>query len=226
MLVKDWMNEEFVTIESDESMSTATRLLKGKNIKLLPVMKKNKMVGIVTDRDLKRASASDATTLEVHELLYLLTKIKVKRLMSKPPITVPADYTIEETAQVLMKNEISGVPVVDSKNEIAGVITQSDIFRALIGLTGINKRGVLFAFQVENQPGAIKKLTDIIQEYGGRMASILSSYEDIIKNTRKAYIRIYGVDRTKLDSLLERLRENSKILYVIDHRENNRKIFS
>ena len=115
MIVKDWMNKKIVTIDAEDSMSSAIRLLKEKNIKLLPVMKKTKMVGIVTDRDLKQVSTSEANTLEIHELLYLLTKIKVKSLMSKPPITIPVDFTIEETAQVLLKNDVSGVPVVRSK---------------------------------------------------------------------------------------------------------------
>jgi acetoin utilization protein AcuB len=226
MLVRDWMQREVVTIDDKDSMNSAAKLMKENNIKILPVMKKNKLVGIVTDRDLKRASASDATTLEIHELLYLLTSISVKSLMSKPPITVPADYTIEETAQVLLKNKISGVPVVGPKGEIIGIITQSDIFRALIELTGIDKRGILFAFQVENQLRSITNLIDIIQDYGGRIVSISSSYEDIIKNTRKAYIRLYDIDRGMLDILLERLSEKAKILYMIDYRENNRKIFS
>jgi len=226
MIVKDWMHKGVVTIDAKDSMSSATKLMKENSIEILPVMKKNKLVGIVTDRDLKRASASDATTLEIHELFFLLTKVKVKDLMSVPPITVPADYTIEETAQVLLKHKISGVPVVGPKGEIVGIITQSDIFKALIEMTGIDKKGVLIAFEMKNQPGSIKELTDIIQDYGGRMVSILSSYEDIVKNTRKAYIRIYAIDRGMLDILLDRLSEKAKILYMIDHRKNIRKIFA
>jgi acetoin utilization protein AcuB len=225
MLVKDWMSREVITIDAKDSMHSATRLMKKNNIKLLPVIKRNKLVGVVTDRDLKRASASDATTLEIHELTYLLTKIKAKSLMSAPPITVPADYTIEETAQVLLKNKISGVPVVGAKGEVIGIITQSDIFRVLIQLTGIDKKGILIAFEVKNQPGSIKALSDIIQNFGGRTLSILSSYEDIINNTRKAYIRLYAVDRGILNILMERLSEKAKILYMIDHRGNSRKIF-
>lgn len=226
MLVKDWMDKKVVTVDAEESMTTATELLKANNTQLLPVLRHGKMVGVVTDRDLKRASASDATTLEIHELLYLLTKIKVKILMSTPPITVPDDYTIEEMAQVLMQNKISGVPVVNAEDKIVGLITQADIFRSLIGLTGVNKRGVLFAFTVDNQPGSIQNLLNIMRDYGGRIASILSSYEDVLNNSRKAYIRTYGIDRTRIKSLQERLSEKAKILYMIDHRENNRKLFS
>ena len=78
MLVKNWMSKNVVVIDVNDSMQDAMRLLKEHRIRMLPVLKKNRLVGIVTDRDLKKASASDATTLEIHELLYLLTKIKVK----------------------------------------------------------------------------------------------------------------------------------------------------
>ena len=113
MLVKDWMSRPVVTVDENNSMQTATLLLKKHEIRMLPVMKNNKLTGIITDRDLKKASASEATTLEIHELLYILTKIKVKDIMTKDPITVPVDYTVEETAEVLLKRKISGVPVLD-----------------------------------------------------------------------------------------------------------------
>ena len=87
---------------------------------MLPVMKKGKLVGVVTDRDLKEASASDATTLEVHELLYLISKIKVKDIMSKDVFTVPDDYTVEEAAQLMLNHKISGMPAVNKNGELCG----------------------------------------------------------------------------------------------------------
>ena len=82
MLVKNWMSKPAITIDIDAFMNDAIKLLKNHNIKMLPVMEKGRLVGIVTDRDLKRASASDATTLEIHELLYLISKIKIKEIMT------------------------------------------------------------------------------------------------------------------------------------------------
>jgi acetoin utilization protein AcuB len=81
MLVKNWMSKTIITINIDDSMQDAIKLLKENKIRMLPVLKKGKLMGIVTDRDLKRASASDATTLDVHELLYLISKVKVKDIM-------------------------------------------------------------------------------------------------------------------------------------------------
>ena len=169
MLVKNWMSKNVITIDVNDSMQDAMRILKKNGIRMLPVMRKGKLVGIVTDRDLKKASASDATTLDVHELLYLLTKIKVKDIMTRDPITVPPDYTVEETARVLLDNKISGAPVVDQKGKVIGTITQTDIFKVLIALTGIGQGGIQFGFQVEDRPGSIKEVADVIREFGGRM---------------------------------------------------------
>ena len=153
MLVKNWMSKNVITIDVNDSMQDAMKLLKENDIRMLPVMKKAKLVGIVTDRDLKKASASDATSLEIHELLYLLMKIKAKDIMTKDVITVPPDYTVEETAQVLEKKRISGAPVVDADGQLVGTITQTDLFRVLISLTGVGNGGIQFGFQVEDRPG-------------------------------------------------------------------------
>jgi acetoin utilization protein AcuB len=183
MLVKYWMSKNVITVDAEDSMDTATRLMKENKIKMLPVLKKGHLVGVITDRDLKRASASDATSLEIHELLYLLTRIKIKTIMSENPVTVADDYTVEETAEVLLRNKISGAPVVDQKGKVVGAITQSDIFRALISLTGVGKQGIQFAFQIDDRPGSIKELADIIRACGGRMTSILSSYDGTPEGT-------------------------------------------
>jgi acetoin utilization protein AcuB len=219
------MSKNVVTINEDDSMQDAMKIMKQHSIRMLPVLKNDALVGVVTDRDLKRASASDATTLDVHELLYLISKIKVKNIMTKNPIAVSPDLTVEETAEVLLNNKISGVPVVDDKAKVVGAITQTDLFRVLIALTGVGKRGIQFAFQIEDRPGSIKDLADPIRKYGGRMVSILTSYDNVPDGFRKVYIRMYGVDRTKLPSLKEELAKTARLLYLVDHRENKREIY-
>lgn len=222
MLVKNWMSTNVITVNQINSMEDAMGLIKKHKIKMLPVLNKKKLVGIVTDRDLKRASASDATSLEIHELLYLITKIKVQDIMSIPPITIPDGYTVEEAAEVLLKNNISGAPVVDNNGQIMGVITQNDIFRVLISLTGVGKKGVQFAFQLDDRPGSIKEVADIIRAYGGRMVSILSSYEGLAKGYRKVYIRMDGIDGPKLDELEEELRQKASVMYVVNNSGDKR----
>lgn len=225
MLVKNWMSKTVITADVNDGMNKVMDLMKKHGIGMVPVMKKGKLVGIVTDRDLKRSSASDATVLEVHELLFLISKIKVQDIMTKDPITVPFDFTVEEAAEVLMKNRISGAPVTGQDGQIVGTITKGDLFRVLISLTGVGKRGIQFAFLVEDLPGTIKDVADIIRHYGGRMVSILSSYEHVTKGYRKVFIRMYGVERDKLPQLEDDIREKATLLYVVDHRENRREIF-
>ncbi len=174
MLVKNWMSQDVITVDENDSMSDATKLMKKNGIRMLPVLKENKLTGVITDRDLKRASASDATTLEIHELLYVLSKIKIESILTEKPITVHPDFTVEESAEILLENKISGAPVVDDKGKLVGIITQVDIYKVLISLTGVGKRGIHFAFKVEDRPGSIREVTDVIRNYGGRLASILS----------------------------------------------------
>lgn len=225
LLVENWMNPKVITVDADDSMLDATKLLKEHNIRRIPVLEKGKLVGIVTDRDLKRASPSDATALEAHELLYLIANIKVREIMTRNPITVPYNYTIEEAAEILLQAKISGVPVVDKDGDVIGMITQTDLFKVLISLTGVGKKGVQFAFLLEDRAGSIKEVADIIRSYGGRMASILSSYEKAPEGYRYAYIRMYGVDRGKMQELKDELKKKAKVLYMVDSRDNKREIF-
>lgn len=226
MLVKNWMSKEVVTVHVNDSMQDAVKLLREHGIRMLPVMEQGELVGIVTDRDMKRASASDATTLDVHELIHLVSTIKIKHIMTKNPITVPFDFTVEETAEVLLKNKISGVPVLNHDKEIVGTITQTDLLKVLISLTSAGAKGLQFAFEAKDRPGSIKELADIIRKYGGRIVSILSAYENAPKGYRKVYIRMFGINRSELlPSLNNELRKTATLLYMVDHRENLREIY-
>ena len=219
------MTKTVITVDVKDSMQDAINSLKEYAIPMLPVMKKGNLVGIVTDRDLKSASPSNTTTLEVHELLFLISEIKVRNIMTKDPITVPSDFTVEEAAELFLRKGISGAPVVDQEGQIVGTITKNDLFRVLVSLTGIGKRGIQFAFQIEDHPGIIKKMADIIRQYGGRMVSILSTYEGMPTGYRKVFIRMLGVERDKLPHLENDLRKKATLLYIVDHRENRREIF-
>jgi len=225
MLVKEWMSTNVITIDAQDSMYDATGLMLAHPIRRLPVTHRNTLVGIVTDRDLKRSSASDATSLEIHELLYILAKIKVSEIMTKDPITVPPDFTVEETAELLLKHKISGVPVVDKSGRLQGIITQTDLFRVLISLTGVGVRGIQFAMMIKDQPGTIKDVEDIIRVYGGRMVSILTSYDRVPEGYRRLFIRMHSIERGKLEDLEQDLAQKARMLYIVDQRENRRRIY-
>jgi acetoin utilization protein AcuB len=225
MLVKNWMSKEVITVDADDTMQNAIYILQEQNIKMLPVMDDANLVGIITDRDLKKASPSDATTLDMHELLFLISKIKVRDLMKEPVFTAKPDDTVEEAAALLLEKKISGLPVIDENDRLVGIITRSDIFRVLLSLSGLGKKGIQFAIRIKDMPGIIKEVRELIHEYGGRTASILSSSDNAPEGYLNFYFRIYQIDREKLPSLLDRIREKGTLLYVVDHRDNKRTIY-
>ncbi len=225
MLVKNWMTKNVISIDVDESMQHAIYKMKDRKIRLLPVMSGDRLVGIVSDRDLKRASPSDATTLDMHEMLYLTSRIRIKDLMVEKPITVPPDYTIEEAAQLLLEHRISGLPVVDSRGKVAGIVTRSDIFRALISIAALGKKGIQVALRVEDRPGPIKKIREIVGSFDARTASILSAAENAPEGFLNVYFRIYDLEREKAPALIEEIGKVGIILYVVDHRNNQRVVY-
>jgi acetoin utilization protein AcuB len=224
MLVKNWMSKNVITVEPEDSMQQAISLMKEHKIRMLPVLQRGKLVGVVSDTDLKRASASDATMLDVHEMLYLISKIKIKDIMATEPFTVSPDFTVEEAAEILMEHKISGLPVVEEGGKLVGVITRDDLFNVLIALSGLGRQGIQFAFQIEDRAGSIKELTDVIRDHEGKIASILSSYDRVPAGFRNVYIRIYDIPRNDLPELQAQLQKKAKMIYVVDHRENRREI--
>ena len=168
MLIQNWMSRPVVTIDAGASMPMARDLLKQHNIHCLPVMKKNKLVGILTDSDLKRASASDATSLDVYELAYLLQKIRINQIMTPNPTTIPFDYTLAEAADVFLKNNVSALPVMKGQDQMVGIITPSDISRSFLCLTAAGRQGIQIGVQVEDQAGIVMSLVDIIRSAGGQ----------------------------------------------------------
>ena len=215
MLVKGWMTSDVMTIDEDTSMMKASQIMKENNIRRLPVMHKGKLVGMVTDRDIKEASPSKATTLDVHELYYLLSELKVKDIMSKNVFTIGPEETVEKAAVKMLEHRISGLPVVNDKGKVVGMITQGDIFKVLVSLTGIYRGGIQFAFNLEDRPGSIKEVGDMIRKHGGRMVSILTSYDMCDEGCRHVYIRIKEIPEDKLKALTEDLDKNFILLYTV-----------
>jgi acetoin utilization protein AcuB len=220
------MSQPVVHISPKDSMQKAIALMKEKHIRLLPAVdEKEKLKGVVSDRDLKRASASDATTLDIHELLYLISKIKVADIMTREVVTVHRDWTVEEAADTLMTHKISGAPVVDDEGRLCGIITQTDLFKATLYITGLKKRGFHLALVLEDTPGSIMEIVSVIRQFGGRMASILSTYERAPDGYRNVYLRFTEVSRDRIDELIAIMKDKAKLRYMVDHRENKRVLF-
>ena len=213
MPVQDWMSKDLVTIDEETSIMKASKVMKQNNIRHLPVLKKGRLVGIVSDRDLKEATPSKATTLDIHEMYHLLDTIMVKSLMSKHLYSIAPGDTVEKAAAVMLKHHISALPVVDAKSALAGIITKGDIFRAFVSISGIYQGALAMGFELADQPGSIKKVTDVIRAHGGRIASILTGYEGAPEGSRRVFIRAKGIKDEK--TLRQELEAVNRVLYFI-----------
>jgi len=224
MLVINWMSKPPITVNVNGTLQDAILLLKKHDIHMLPVVENDQIMGVITDRDIKQASASDVVSLENDELIKSISRIKIKAIMNKRPITVPDDYTLEETAVLLFVHKISGVPVTSPENKLVGVFTKNDLFRAFISLTGINKRGIQFALRLKDQPGAIKEITDLIRDYGGRIASMISTGERAEIGYLNVYIRAYNLDIPSRHRMKEIIMDKGTLFYLVDFEENKREM--
>jgi len=211
MPVKDWMSKDLVTIDADTSIMKASRIMKQNEIQHLPVLSQGRLAGIVSDRDLKEATPSKATTLDIHEMYHLLDTITVKTLMPKKLFTITPGETVEKAAAVMLKRHISALPVVDAQGTLAGIITKGDIFRAFVSISGIYQGPLAMGLELPDQPGYIKQVTDVIRENGGRIASIMTRYEGAPEGFKRVYIRAQAVKDEK--ALRQELESQHKILY-------------
>jgi len=155
MFVRDGMSSPAVIVPPDMPFQEALRLMQEKGFRRLPVVDdKGDLVGIVAGRDLLYASPSPATSLSVWEMNYMLSKIKISRLMTPNVITTTPDTTIEDAAHLMISNRISGLPVVED-GEVVGIITETDIFKTLVSMFGGGKAGLRLTLEVPRGKGVL-----------------------------------------------------------------------
>ena len=131
MRVADKMTKEVITISPKEGLMVAKHILEKKGIRHLPVVSGGKLVGIITDRDIRRNLPSPATSLEIHEIAYLLDKLQVQMVMTREVVSVTPETSIEAAASLLLAHKIGGLPVLDGER-LVGIITEGDLLRALL----------------------------------------------------------------------------------------------
>jgi len=191
MFVSEWMSRKVFTVSPESSISDALTLMKEKKIKHVPVVKDERLKGIISDRDIKEFSPSKATTLDVYELHYLLATSKVKDLMKTKIITTTPDTPVEEAAMLMYDREIGSLPVLDD-GKLVGIISDRDIFKVLVDITGVRHGGHRVNLIVEDRPGSVREVADIIREHGFNLQSILTSYEGVEPGYRNVVIRANG----------------------------------
>jgi len=158
MLVKNYMKRDPVTVKKDDSFRYALKLIRKEGIRHLPVLDGKTLVGIVTDRDLRQAAPSPATTLEVHELNYLLERLKIEAIMTKKVITVAPMTSLRDAAKLLFAHKIGCLPVVEHE-ELVGIITEGDILRAYVQREESLEAAPTPELVVEDRPGAFEAVT-------------------------------------------------------------------
>jgi len=191
MYVSDWMTKKVFTVSLDDYLSDAVSIMKEKCIKHLPVVKNGALKGMVSDRDIKEYSPSKATTLDIYELHYLLANTKIKDIVRTKVHTTSPDTPIEEAAMIMLDQNIGSLPVLDS-GKLVGIISDKDIFHALVDITGARHGGLRICVTIEDRAGSIREVADIIRSNNYRLLGILTSYEGVKEGYRRLVIKAEG----------------------------------
>ena len=173
MYVKNRMTANPYTITYDAPISEVIELMRTKNLKRVPVVKGEQVVGILTQTDIQKVSPTKATTLSIFEVNYLLSKTKVNDAMSKDVITIAPDALLEEAAVLMRENRIGTLAVVED-NKLVGIITESDIFDAFIDLLGAREQGSRITIEALDVPGALARITKVFQEFNANITNIVA----------------------------------------------------
>ena len=206
MLVKERMSCPVFTIHPDTPVPDALKLMKTESIRRLPIVdKRGRMVGIVSDRDLLHASPSNATSLSIWEVNYLLSKLKVENIMTRAVISIDEDTPIEEAARIMADNKIGGLPVLRA-GELVGIITETDLFNIFLELLGAREPGVRLSLLVPDVPRELAALTKAITEAGGNILALGTFLGESLDN-REVTLKVDGVAADTLVATLEPLVE-------------------
>jgi acetoin utilization protein AcuB len=171
-------------------------------IRRLPVVdQKGALVGMLSEREILHASPSQATSLSVWEMNYLISKVTVDEIMTTDVITVDVDTPLEEAARIMAESKIGGLPVMREGN-LTGIVTETDLFKVFLELFGAHEPGIRLTILVPNQPGELSKLTAAIYKAGGNILALGTSRgEDT--TTAELTFKVEGVEEPELQKAIE-----------------------
>jgi len=171
MYVQQFMTSQVFTVTPNESILNAMNLMKTKKINRLPVLSNGKLVGIVTDGDLRAASPSPVTTLSKFEMNELLSKISIKDVAVKKVITCTQDTLIEDAALLMREHKIGALPVMEG-DKLVGIITQNNILDAFLDIMGARSPGKRIVIEVRDEVGIFNEISSIIKQFGVDITSL------------------------------------------------------
>jgi len=191
------MHTDLITVSPKTTLVEAKKLVEQKQIDhLLVVNDQKKLVGIISDRDLKKYWASPATSLSTHELNYLLEKVLVSMVMIKTVVTVPTNTTIERAALVMQQHRISALPVMED-DELAGIITSSDVMDVLLQAIGISDDSIRLSIFVKDSIGKLAEVTSSLRDAGVNIQSLFCWPEPKYQGVTEIVLRINSQDGNK-----------------------------
>jgi acetoin utilization protein AcuB len=200
MLVGERMSRPVISVSPDAPIHDVLAMFKKEHIRRAPVLKDGKLVGIISQGDLLNASPSPVSTLSIWEMNYLLSKVTVKRVMSKKVITVDVDTPIEEAARIMADNKIGGMPVMNN-GKVVGMITETDLFKVFLELMGARDKGIRVTATIDDKPGELAKVTKAIAEAGGNFVSFgFFSGQDA--STKVLTFKVEGIKKDEVKQVL------------------------
>ncbi|GMT43633.1 MAG: CBS domain-containing protein [bacterium] len=204
MYVKNWMKTEVITSEPNDTFYKVAKIMKEKKIRHMPVVDKQKIVGMISDRDVRLASPSNATSLSKGEIGYLLEKITAAEIMNRQLFTIEPDATIEYASEVMKEHRIGSLPVVDDENRIVGIISTIDILEAFFDVMGGSAESYRLTIQTSDKIGVLAEITKIIADHEGFIISIVTPYYGTNRTRRQVVVRIQVSDIKDIIADLER----------------------
>jgi len=203
MFVGERMSHPVISVSPETPIHDALVMFKKEHIRRAPVIKNGKLVGIVSERDLLNASPSPVTSLSVWEMNYLLSKVTVKQVMSKKVKTIDVNTPIEEAARIMADSKIGGVPVMRS-GVIAGIITETNLFKIFLELMGAREKAIRVTALVEDKPGQLAKVTKAIAEAGGNFISF-GMFSGPDTSTKMLTFKVAGMPKDNVKKALENI---------------------
>ncbi len=216
MYVGRIMHTNLITVSPKATLVEARELIEKWAIDhLLVVDNKGKLVGIISDRDLKQYWASPANTLSTHELGYLLEKILVKMIMAKTVVTITTETTIERAAFIMQTNNINSLPVMED-DDLVGIITSTDVMGVLLEAIGMNEDSVRITVLVKDRIGAIADVSAILRDHGINIQSMITLPIRDYPEINQLVLRLSGDDGPRAVALLNKNHFKVLTRYVKD----------
>jgi acetoin utilization protein AcuB len=198
------MTKRPITITEDTGIDKALELMHSEKVRRLPVLNKHgQLVGIVSELDLLKASPSPATSLSIYELPYLLSRIKMRDIMTKDVVTATEDMPLEEAALIMAENKIGGLPVMRG-DKLVGIITETDLFKIFLEMLGAREEGVRLSMLVPEEKGMLAKIAGKVAEMGGNFVAQGTIMGEDPTN-RQLTIKVTDVPEGQLVSAMEEL---------------------